>query len=407
MGFRGDDRAVSAVIGAVLVFGFLIILLSIYQAAYIPIQTEQTEFAHSKEVQNDMLELRNAILTAQTAGETTFSSVKLGTRYPIRLLGINPPPAAGSLGTGQPEPIRVTDGDGNSISNLCPAGDPIETRTLQYTPGYSEYHNAPTIVYENTVLYLNFSGRTILLTDQQLVQGDTVNVRPLNTSLYESGVDRVSIESVPGNVNDREIEDARVTYPTGLSEGTWEQLLEGQVDPADVTVTDGELTINASGRVDVACSPTGLNEAPAGGQRQPGGLEINPAGPNDVNYESVSRTGNTVSVVFNNTADRDTSITQARMSFYFNEQQPGGQDAVDPYDIRNATTVFGDDFLITEPMQTLDTQPELPGNNTETTISFEFDQDGTSDNIAQRDFFVIEFRFENGAKGTYFIDVPS
>ncbi|WP_435183308.1 hypothetical protein [Halobellus sp. EA9] len=406
MEFRRDDRGVSGVIGAVLILGFLIILLSIYQASYVPSENEGIEFAHSQQVQNDMLEVRNAILSADASGETTYSSVKLGTRYPVRVLGINPPPASGTLRTGPPEPVSVVDGGGTPVSDLCPSAGTIQTRTLEYDPGYNVYQNAPTIVYENTVLYLNFSGRTVLLTGQQLVQGDTVTIRPLNTSLYEVGVGRTSVEAVPGNVNDQGIDDANVTVPTGLSEDAWEGLLSGQVDPANVNVSNGNLTVDFSGDVTVACSPIGLNEAPAGGARQTDGGGINPAGPNEVYLQSIGQVENqdTINITLNNTANRDTNITQARMSFYFSAKETGGG-SVDPYDIRNATTgaVYADNFYIRDPMQPLDPDIELSGNNTETTLSFVFNG---GQRIEEKDFFVVEFRFENGEKATYFVDIP-
>jgi len=409
MEFWGDDRGVSGVIGAVLVLGFLVLLLSLYQASYVPAENEQIEFAHDQQAQNEMLEIRNSILSADTSGETTYSSIKLGTRYPARVIGINPPPASGVLRTSDPEPVTITDGDGSPVS-VCPATGPIQTRTLEYEAGYNEYQNAPTIVYENTVLYLDFGERTVPLTGQQLVQGDTITVRPLNTSLYETGTERISVESVPGNVNDQAVPDANITVPTRLSNETWVELLSGQVDPGDVSVSNGNLTINFSGDVAVACSPIGLNEPPAGGERQTDTLQINPAGPNDVFLQSIEpgSLSNSVNITLNNTAGQDTNITQARMSFYFNNQQPGDNN-VDPYDIRNISTgtVYADDFTIRDSIQPLEPDLRVPGNNSETTVTFVFDQDGGSDNINQRDFFVVEFRFENGAQGTYFVDIPS
>lgn len=405
MEFWGDDRGVSGVIGAVLVLGFLVLLLSLYQASYVPAENEQIEFAHDQQAQNEMLEIRNSILSADTSGETTYSSIKLGTRYPARVIGINPPPASGVLRTSDPEPVTITDGDESPVSNLCPATGPIQTRTLEYEAGYNEYQNAPTIVYENTVLYLDFGERTVPLTGQQLVQGDTITVRPLNTSLYETGTERISVESVPGNVNDQAVQDANVTVPTKLSEDTWEELLAGQVDPANVTVSNGNLSIDVSGEVAVACSPVGLNEPPAGGERQTDALEINPAGPNDVFLQSITKDTNSgnnlVTVTLNNTADQDTNITQARMSFYFNANDQNNKE-IDPYDITAGGTVRGADFLIRDPMESLDPDIELAGNETETAVSFEFNDES----VTGEDFFVIEFRFENGAKGTYFVDIP-
>lgn len=410
MEFRRDDRGVSGVIGAVLVLGFLIILLSIYQASYVPNENERVEFAHSQQVQDEMLEVRNAILSADASGETTYSSVKLGTRYPVRILGINPPPASGTLRTGPAEPVSIVDGGADVGDDICPSSGQIQSRTLEYVPGYNEYQNAPTIVYENTVLYLDFGDRTVLLTDQQLVQGDTVTVRPLNTSLYEVGVERTSVESVPGNVNDEGVDDANVTVPTGLSNETWVRLLDGQVDPGKINVSDGELTIEA-GDVTVACSPVGLNEAPSGGERQQGGIEINPAGPNDVYLQSIDRGGqpggvnDTVILGLNNTASRDTNITQTRLSFYFS---PDGNADVDPYNIINnsTSTTYGSGFYIQDGMRSLDQKIRLPGNHTKTFVTFEFDTIGNKEDVSSGDFFVVEFRFETGEKGTYFVDIP-
>jgi hypothetical protein len=109
-----------------------------------------------------MVELRNALLTAKSAGRVTFTEVTLGTRYPNRILAVNPPPAAGTLRTGEMRPITVTS-DGTP-SEICPSGGTIQSRTLRYTPNYNAYQGAPDVVYENTVLYLDFGDRKITLT---------------------------------------------------------------------------------------------------------------------------------------------------------------------------------------------------------------------------------------------------
>ncbi|MFB6183659.1 MAG: hypothetical protein ABEI96_03810 [Haloarculaceae archaeon] len=402
MDLLSSERGQAVQIGAVLLFAVLVITFATYQAFIIPQQTQEIEFKHSKAVQNDMLELRNKILDAKQTGNREFSEVKLGTRYPNRLFAINPPPAGGTLHTGETAPIQV-EADG-SVPDLCPSKGTIQTRNLTYTDGYNAYRNAPKIVYENTVLYLKFDGKTILLTDEQLVQGSNVNVVPLNTSYSENGVDATSVEPIPGNVKTAELDNANVSFPTGLSEDKWEQLLEeDDIPPENITVDNGRLELNTTGQISVSCSPVGLGQVPAGGQRAGAGVSINPAGPNDVEIRAFNRpTNDVVEVTFNNTGTTDANVTEARMAFYNNQNDQGG--TIGPIDLidQHGTTVLS--MKVLGPTEPLDPEINFPGNDTETTITFE---NTGGEKLAKEDFFVVRFVFDNGKEGTYFVDVPA
>ena len=405
---RDDVRAVSNVIGAVFIFGTLIILLAVYQAQVVPNQNRAAEFEHSNAVQNDMVDLRNAILTAKTAGRTTFSEVKLGTRYPDRILAVNPPPAAGSLRTGPARPITV-DATG-STTNLCPGDGTVNSRILRYQPGYNVYQNGPEVVYENTVLYLDFGDRQITLTDEQLVrdEGDIVEIVPLNTSLSEQGINAVSVEPEPGNVRERELTDANISLPTNLSEDKWEELLADDLPASNVTVSNGNLTLETGGEVSISCSPVGLNEAPAGGSRTAGGVDINPAGPNDVELRGATKDKPEVTAELVNTAQRDTNITSVRMPFVFVGQSNVDGTDIDPYDVinENTSSTVKSGLEIAGPLATLDTPITLPGNDTRTDVSFRFDN-ANQQQLNDGGFLVVTAEFENGAQGTYFIEIPS
>jgi hypothetical protein len=402
MGLRTDDRAVSNVIGAVFIFGILIILVAIYQAQVVPADNRAAEFDHSNTVQNDMVELRNAILTAKNAGRTTFAEVQLGTTYDSRIFAVNPPPPAGSLRTGEARPIAV---DADSSPNLCPSGGTIQSRTLRFSPGYNVYDNAPDIVYENTVLYLDFGDRQITLTDEQLVSndGDSVDIVPLNTSLSEQSVNTVSVEPIPGNVRENELTDANITLPTDLSQSQWRDLLAEDLPRENVTVSNGNLTIETGGEISVACSPLGLNEVPAGGERSEGGVDINPAGPNDIELRGVSFDNPAVNVTFNNTNKKSTNISKARLSFV----APGNnQKFPEVLNMSGESTTTADpnvQLVLYEPQETLDPSITLPGKNT-TYIDFEPPEN--QDDFQSGSFFVVQFTFENGEQGTYFITVP-
>lgn len=405
MQWSEDNRGVSQVVGFILIFALLVILLTLYQTQIVPPNNAQTEYQHSQTVQQDMLELRNGFLTADRTGNTQFQTVKLGTEYQPRTFALNPPASVGTLETSEARPITILDSDGNDVSNVCPAGTNLETRSLTYEPSYYEYDGAPEIVYENSLLYLEFDdNRTLPLTSQQLVQsgGDVIDLAPLNTSYQRSSSRAVNMEIVPGLVNTVEVADGTVTTPTNLSESTWENLLADQLSPGNVSVTNGNLTLDTSGTVRIACSPVGLDQAPDGGARDRANLDINPT--DSVQIRNITRPSNDViDVVFNNTAGEDANATEARLTFYNNPDDTGGD--IGPIDVIDPSTgATAASLEQLEPFQTLDPQLSFPGNGTETTITFE---NTGGEKFASRDYFVLDVKFSNGQRATYFVDVPA
>jgi len=153
MSLGGDDRGQSVVIGAVILFGFLVIAMSTYQATVVPAQNSQAEFGHEQAVRNDLVGVRDAVVTAGTTGATSPASVKLGTRFPDRTLFVNPPPAVGRLETrpGGNVTLNVsraqfgTDapGEAHETREGWPTAAATDgnytTKTLVYTPQYRAY----------------------------------------------------------------------------------------------------------------------------------------------------------------------------------------------------------------------------------------------------------------------------
>ena len=68
MELRDDDRAQAIQIGAVLLFGILVISFSTYQAFVVPNQNENVEFNHNQRVQGQLQEVRNAIVSMPGTG---------------------------------------------------------------------------------------------------------------------------------------------------------------------------------------------------------------------------------------------------------------------------------------------------------------------------------------------------
>ncbi|WP_224334933.1 hypothetical protein [Haloprofundus halobius] len=259
MNFRDDRRAVTVQVGSVLLFGILILSMSMYQAQVVPTDNERVEFDHNQRVQQELLDARNAILRSANTDATHPVSISLGARYPNRVLFVNPPPASGRLSMTE----RVADGieienaravDGETADYWT--GEDIrsfETRSLEYTPDYTQYRNPPTTVYENSVLYNRFGGgATLPQSEQTLVDGRRISLVSLDGEVSAARTGATSVDVRPASASTRtttvtsDDEPIRISLATELSEDDWRELLESETEGGyveDVAVDDGILTI--------------------------------------------------------------------------------------------------------------------------------------------------------------------
>lgn len=169
----GDDRAVSEVLGAVLVFALVLTLLVIVQSVAVPAANGQIEFEHSQRVQGDVGQLDRSVGDVATTGATGSVSIEAGTRYPSRFFLLNPAPAAGSLSTNESSfAVRnavATNGETNDFWDGSERS--YESRSIVYRPGYNHYTNAPDVAYEHGIVSRQFENRTLLADENTVVSG--------------------------------------------------------------------------------------------------------------------------------------------------------------------------------------------------------------------------------------------
>lgn len=244
-----DDRAVTPLIGFILLFGILIIAFAGYQAEVVPEQNQEVEFEHLQNVENDLTMVRSSVLTAGLADVTQFQTVGLGTTYPTRLFALNPPDPIGKLQTSDPYNITVTNETGATTN--------VSTRFLEYRPGYRELPSN-SIWYENSVLYREFDEDIAVLEKQNLLTDEeTLRVTALQNELREQGTGRVTLELYPTqNFTSNKIPTGNLTVklPTRLTGGEyWNQAFDSQNLEFNVTpnayeegVHELELDINTS-----------------------------------------------------------------------------------------------------------------------------------------------------------------
>jgi hypothetical protein len=262
-----DSRGVTAVIGFLLVFSFIIILLSVNQAQLVPQENSQIEFQHYQGVQDDMVEVRSSVSMAGQADVPQYPTVKLGTGYPTRLFALNPPAPAGRLQTSDEYEITLQNASNSAT---------VKTQFLVYRPGYNELDQSP-IWYENSVLYIDArdsGGGVVALEDQNLIRGNSqlrINAIQNNFSVTSTG--QVTVELYPTRNTDISLEewtgDVTVEIPTRLT-GTeyWDDELGGNAVYNGVTPNGVEpgihllsLTVDANS---LKFNTVGIDQAPDG-----------------------------------------------------------------------------------------------------------------------------------------------
>lgn len=242
MDFRGDDRGQALQVGAILLFGFLILSLSLYQATIVPDQNRGVEFNAYQEAASDLTELRNDVLTSASKDATTGTNVRTGAEYPARSVFINPPPPIGQLRTTAPRNItieNVTAVDGESqntelfIQNAL-AGKNHTTRDVRFTPAYNAFEGQPMVVtgqqaYRYTDESDTADGRFIPMTGQTLLQGDRLNLVFIDGDLSAQR-STTTLTTEPISASDRTVTvtgesgkniTLRLGTPPGITADTW------------------------------------------------------------------------------------------------------------------------------------------------------------------------------------------
>ena len=234
-----DDRGVSEVVGAILVFGVLVTLLGIIQAQAVPDQNREVEIQHTAQVQEDLIKFHEVASAVAAGGDEQSVAVQSGTGYPSRLLFFNPPRVQGAVSTTGSQTVEIRNvkasGEvGDYFDSTSPSNTlQLTSRRIEYSANYNEVQNDPTIRYEYGVLYSNYSDGTTIQNEGSIVDGNNINliftagdynrtssttqslaVRPVSAPSRSVTVDNVS--GAGNNIT--------LVLPSELPESEWQEL---------------------------------------------------------------------------------------------------------------------------------------------------------------------------------------
>ncbi len=256
MRLRDDERAQSVQIGAVLLFATFVVAFASYQSFVVPDQNQAVEFDHNQQVQGELQELRNVVVSMAGGGSPRSTSMTLGTTYPNRLVAMNPPSSTGSLRTVDTDRsdnavvIRNAEAQNLKYRDVWNGtARRYDTGRLVYQPNYNQYTTAPTTVYENSVVFNRFESSYLTTSGQTLIGGGRISLVTLGGALDRTTSGSVSVDVEPVSSSTHTVAvtgtdsgpievDVPTTLPVSATGGgnDWEDLLADEL--ADGTVQD-------------------------------------------------------------------------------------------------------------------------------------------------------------------------
>lgn len=266
MNFCSDNRAQSIHVGAVLLFGLLVLALTLYQAQGVPEENKQVEFEHSQQVGDEMVDLYTAVFETVISGEPQTATITLGTSYNDRLFFIYPPPASGTLQTTPNETVRlhnvtaVTDTNQSFDNYWNNTTATYESQAITYEPNYRELRGAADYRIEYGMLAAEYDNSNITElrlaeNHQPIIDGDEIELVVIDGELQsvDTNAESVIPERVTGSTeltvrNATNTSGITLELPTALSDDHWntsdpEAALYGQENVESVSVNDGTATI--------------------------------------------------------------------------------------------------------------------------------------------------------------------
>ncbi len=275
----GDERGASEVVGAILVFGLLVMLLSIIQLQAVPNANAGVEYEHSQAAQGDLDRLDESIDRTVETGNSEGVGVQLGTQYPTRLVTFNPPPPQGSLRTENRRALRIDNASASGPASVLLDGRELQyhSHSLVYEADYNEYDNAARRVSEVGIGYNEFRDGTVVRT-QPFIDGATIELVTFNRSFeaQSSGSKLIEPTDVSGPATTVPVENAaanesiRIEVPTALDNETWSEALDdervengGHVESFGVNETTDRLVVHLEPGVtyDLRMADVGFGEA--------------------------------------------------------------------------------------------------------------------------------------------------
>ncbi len=331
--FITSERAQAMQVGFILIFGLLVLSLSLYQANIVPDQNRAAEITHSNEMQSEFLTLESNIFNTGMMGTPTAKTYPMSMTYQNRFITINPPPPPATLSTSSTNNIIISN---SSVEHEVP------TRYLEYDVDYRLYKNSPIYTYETGATYRNFDDAQTTITETQFILNNGFAIVSLQGEYNKTSytTERISIQQIDDLVKYK-IKDPEITIPTKLNEEYWENYVAKKSNLEMIyNEEDNTVTLSRNGEVELYLTGVSIGDSSDGGVNHnqldlpESDRQTSPADPTDDNFQfnsiSADRVNNNQIDYSFDVSAGDSDITQVEVQL---QNTNGNRDTqVDIYD---------------------------------------------------------------------------
>jgi len=258
-----EERGVSVVIGAMLMFLIVAAMWGTIQAYHVPNWNTDVEYEHLNMVHDDMIMFKSDVEDVALSEAPKSSDFRMGVRYPNRIFLVNPGPGvAGAL---------TSDNVGVSIVYTIDAFEE-PTVTQSYNSNRITYEvqgtiDSPKLVYEHGLIIRDYGNEYATTDEQSLIVGDEIYLPVLTGNLTASSsmeTESIMLKPMSYFYSRSKIKSVTITIDTAYPE-VWEQLLAGtSTDDTTVSVnqTQNQIVITSTA-IEQISFPTGEETADA------------------------------------------------------------------------------------------------------------------------------------------------
>jgi hypothetical protein len=240
-------------IGFILIFGILVLLLTMYQANVVPEQNKKAEITHSNEIEYEFEDIESYITNTGMDGKPSTKVYPMSMSYQPRLFAINLPQPSGTISTSSLNNII--------ISNSSIDDHNIPTRYLEYDVDYGYYKNPPTYTYETGFTYRNFDDGQTAVSPNQFILNDGFSIVALqgkyNETSYNS--EKLRFERTDTLV-EYEITNPEITVPTKLDNEEWTEFASEKPNLEVLSYDESEETVTLSREGTIKTDPMNIHQ---------------------------------------------------------------------------------------------------------------------------------------------------